>query len=269
MRSILLHIHEDDCLEARFQVALDLARAFSGHLSCIQAVPYEFGVPGDIYGTMAVQPMPDIRRAADTLQNRLKQRLAEEDVAWDFRQEDGFAPERLLRRCGLSDVVIVGSCDPLRSNGPAPLAGDLVLKAHTPVLIVPPESRGLDCSGSAFVAWDGSPEAARALRSAVPLLRKAASVTLATVPVGKDGKNFDLPQTQGAEYLSRHGIGCEIVELSCEGSVAQTLARAASSRKATYLVMGAYGRPRLLETVWGGVTRELFTNPPFPILAGH
>jgi nucleotide-binding universal stress UspA family protein len=33
--------------------------------------------------------------------------------------------------------------------------------------------------------------------------------------------------------------------------------------------MGAYGHSRLRETIWGGVTRELFSKPPLPILACH
>ena len=269
MRSILLHIDEDDCLEPRLQVALDLARAFDGHVSCLQAVPYVFGVPGDIYGTMAVELLPEVRETADALQTRLEQQLSGEDVAWDYSQEDGFAPERLLRRCGLSDIVVVGSCDPLRPKGPSILAGDMVLKARTPVMIVPPGTKSLDCGGAAIAAWDGSPEAAHALRSAVPLLKKAAAVTLVTVSGEKDAKTVELPPIEGAEYLSRHGIECDMVELPCDGSVAQTLVAAASARDAAYLVMGAYGRSRLLETVWGGVSRELFTKPPLPVLACH
>jgi hypothetical protein len=38
MRSILLRIADDDSLERRTQAALDLARAFGSHLTCLQAV---------------------------------------------------------------------------------------------------------------------------------------------------------------------------------------------------------------------------------------
>ena len=40
-------------------------------------------------------------------------------------------------------------------------------------------------------------------------------------------------------------------------------------REAAYLVMGAYGHWRLVETVLGGVTRELFADPPIPIFTCH
>jgi nucleotide-binding universal stress UspA family protein len=269
MRSVLLHIHDDDCLDARLQAALDLTRAFEGHLTCVQAMPFELGVPGDLYGATAAFVLPEIRKQADALRERLEQRLAIEDVAWGWIQEDGLAREQLLRRCGLSDVIVLGSCEPGRSKGPSALVGDVVLSARTPTLVVPPNVRQLDCGGAAVVAWDGSPEASRALRSAVPLLEKARSVTLVTI-LGESEKDIDLPPTEGAEFLSRHGIDCEMVDHPFKGSsVAEALIREAAFREASYLVMGAYGHSRLFETIWGGVTRELLCKPPLPILACH
>lgn len=269
MRSVLLHIHDDDCLEARLQVALDLARAFDGHLTCAQAIAFEFGVPGDFYGAMAAQMLPEIREQADALKERLGQKLAREDVAWDWIQEDGLAREQLLRRGGLSDVIVLGSCEPLRTKGPSALVGDIVLRARTPTLVVPADAKHFDCGGPAVVAWDGTPEASRALRGAVPLLAKARSVTLVTI-LDESEKNIDLPPTEGAEFLSRHGIQCEMADLPFRGSsVAEVLIREAAFRDASYLVMGAYGHSRMLETIWGGVTRELFSKPPLPILACH
>jgi nucleotide-binding universal stress UspA family protein len=269
MKSILLHIHDDDCLEARLQVALDLARTFGGHLTCLQATPYELGVPGDLYGAAAAQLLPAIREQADAVRDRFERRLTSEDVVWDWLQEDGLAHERLLRRSGLSDVVVLGSCEPLRTKGPSTLVGDVVLRSQTPTLVVPPEARSIDWTGPAMVAWDGSPEASRALRGALPLLAKSSSVTLVTID-GESEKDIDLPPTEGAEFLARHSIECEMADLPLRGaSVAEAIVREAALREASYLVMGAYGHARLLERIWGGVTRELLTRPPLPILACH
>lgn len=269
MRSILLHIDNDDCLEARLQVALDLARAFGSHLTCLQSVPYEYGVPGDLYGTMAIQMMPEVREAAAELRKRMESRLSAEDVVWDYMQEDGFASGRLLRRAGLHDLIVVGSCDGLRSKGPSALVGEVVLKAQTPIFVVPPHVNRFDATGLAVVAWDGSAEAARALRAAVPLLARASSVVLATVDEDHTPQTERLPHMEGAEYLSRHGIECEMVELPCSGSVGETILATASARAATLIVMGAYGRPRLVEMVWGGATRRILSDPPVPVLVCH
>lgn len=268
MRSILLHIADDEGLEARTQVALDLARAFDGHLACLQAVPYEYGVPGDFYGGMLADLVPILREAAEKLRERCERRLAPEDVVWSWNHEDGRALEHVLRASALSDVVVVGSREPL-SEAPSLLVGELATRMRTPMLIVPEHVNGLDCSGTAVVAWNGSAEASRALKAAVPLLAKARSVLLASVIDERD-REFDLPSVEGAEYLSRHGISCEMTEFPLRhGTAGKVLADVAAGREAAYLVMGAYGRARLVETVLGGVTRELFANPPLPIFTSH
>jgi nucleotide-binding universal stress UspA family protein len=216
-----------------------------------------------------VELEPAIRKAAAATRERIERRLAGEDIAWDWMDENGLAHEALLRRSGLSDVIVLGSRDVL-GDGPSMLAGDLVLSARMPILIVPPSTVRLDCAGPAMVAWDGSLEASRALRAATPLLAKARSVTLLSVHGKARERAADLPPAEGAEYLSRHGIACELTEIPAgDGTVAEALAKAAAARQAAYLVMGAYGHTRLVETVWGGVTRELFSAPPVPILACH
>jgi nucleotide-binding universal stress UspA family protein len=269
MRSILLHIDDDKCLEARIQVALDLARSFDGHVTCVQAVPWVIGMPGDFYGGMAAQLVPALQEAADKLRERIEGDLANEDVSWSWVQADGPAVDRLMQYTGLSDITIVGCCDPIRVDD-SPLPGDLAIRSRAPVLVVPPSAVGFDSRGPALIAWDGSPEACRALRAAMPLLERASSVTFATVHE-KSERRHDLPPTNGAEYLSRHGVTSEIVEFPAVKSIAHVLADAAMVRDAAYLVMGVYGHARMTETIFGGVTRDILAHPPvpLPILACH
>ena len=112
-------------------------------------------------------------------------------------------------------------------------------------------------------------KASRALKGAVPLLAKAKSVVLASV-LGEPDAKFDLPAVEGAEYLSRHGIHCEMTEFEYQlGSVAGVLIDVAARREAAYLVMGAYGHSSMAEMVFGGVTREMFADPPLPIFTCH
>jgi nucleotide-binding universal stress UspA family protein len=268
MRSILLHIADDDCLEARTQVALDIARTFGSHLTCLQAVPYRDSVPAGIYGAYLSDLVPVIREAADALRQKCEQRLAPEDVAWSWMDQDGPPADQLLRASSVNDLVVIGSCEPFQT-GPSSLAGQLAIKARTPVLVVPEQARGLDCSAPAVVAWNGSPEAAHAMKAAIPLLAKASSVILATVG-GEMADPTELSPEEGAEYVSRHGISCTITDFPNRGgSVAQILCEAALVREASYLVMGAYGLPRFVETMFGGVTREILASPPLPIFTCH
>ena len=64
MKSILVHIEPDEGQNARLQAAFDLARAFGGHLACLQVTPYAAYALG-VGGTLALvlQSWTAMRRA--------------------------------------------------------------------------------------------------------------------------------------------------------------------------------------------------------------
>jgi len=136
---------------------------------------------------------------------------------------------------------------------------------------VPEGMTSFDVGAPMLVAWNGSAESAHALRAAVPLLACSVKVTLACVVEERgEAKGFDLPSTEGAKYLARHGIACEIVEIPRgEAKIADMLFSAAQLRDCALLVMGAYGHSRLTELVLGGVTRHMLSEPAMPVSLAH
>jgi nucleotide-binding universal stress UspA family protein len=271
MKSILLHVDHDKAFNARLQVALDLARATGGHVTCLQAINYEIFAPGDFYGSAIAAAMPVIKESAEQLRAQIEARLASEDVAWDWRFLYGMAVHRLLEHSPLADVVIVGPADVgFDGHGPSALVGDLVLRSPVPVLVVPGNAGSFDVTAPVMVAWNGSAEAAHALRAAVPLLAAARKVWLVSVAEDADKPRFDVPALEGAQYLSRHGIDCEVVEVPRgEAKIGDTLFSAAQMRDCGLMVMGAYGHTRLAEMLLGGVTRQMLSAPKLPILLAH
>ena len=271
MRSILLHANNDANFAARLQVALDIARAFDAHLTLLQAVSYDFTMPGDFYGATVADMLPIARAAADAFRAEVEPRLNAEDVRWDWVEELGLADSRMLQHGALADLAIIGASAPGGQRGPSPLAGILAIHGKTPIMVVPDTATGMTVDGPAVVCWNGSLEAARALRAALPLLEKAASVHLLNVREGGNGdEQDDVPPLTGAEYLARHGVACEVVQME-RGSarVDALLKEAAAARGATLMVMGAYGHARLIETLFGGVTRSMLSAPELPILLAH
>ncbi|WFL77630.1 universal stress protein [Altererythrobacter arenosus] len=271
MKSILLHIGDDNGLEARVQAALDLARAFDGHVLCQQSVSYETFAPGDMYGTALTAVIPVMKEAAEELRAKLEADLANEDVSWEWDVRYGNAAHLLLEASAISDVIVVGAHGANESQERASrLVGELTTHARTPVLVVPQKARRLDVAGPAMVAWNGSTEACIALRAAVPLLKRANSVYLVTVSEERERERYDVPPVSGAEYLSRHGIEAEMIDIPRGAeTIAETLFEAAETRKCAYMVMGAYGHSRLAEMLLGGVTRRVLTDPKLPILLAH
>src|SRR5690606_25169523 len=244
MKSILLHVGTGTAFEARLQAALDIARAFDSHITCLQSINFEFAAPGDFYGAVAAEMVPVLREEARELREKLERRLEREDVRWSWIEELGDSRANLLEFATLSDLVVVGTQRPDGlGGGPSPIAASVAIHSRTPVLAVPPSVSNINLGAPVLVAWNGTAESSRALRAARPMLAKSSAVYLATVMTEKQRKRAELPSVDGAEYLSRHGIACEMVELP-QGSepVAQILLEAARAREAGYLVSGAYGR---------------------------
>lgn len=271
MRSLLLHAHPEPAFDARLQVALDLARAFDAHLTLLQVLALDVTVPGDYFGAVSAELEPILREEAEAFQARTEAQLANEDVPWDWVSEAGMADSRMLQASALADLAIIGAHDPAGgAKDVSPLAGELAVHSRAPIMVVPDDATGIALDRPAMVCWNGSAEASHALRAALPLLKRASAVHLVTVQGAAAEDSAELPPVAGAQYLARHGVECEMVELPRNGGKIDAILRdAARARGAGFMVMGAYGHARLIETLFGGVTRSLLSDPPLPLVLAH
>lgn len=276
MRSILLHVYDDECFEARLQVSLDIARQCKGRITCIQAVPYDYGMPTDFYGTMSASMNVEYDKIAKQAQEEIEQRLANEDVPWEWIRSSASAVAMVGRHAPVHDVVVVGARDPLKlPKSPSRFVAELIERVRAPIIVVPADVRSLDLESPAIVAWNGSPEGAHALRAAMPMISRTNSAHILSVVENKNNKKhidkFDLPSTQAAEYLAQHDVKSEVTELqpAAGESIAETLLKAAKARHGGYIVMGAYGHSRFREQMLGGVTREMLKEPEIPLVLSH
>jgi len=269
MTTILVHVEGDEGQASRLAAAFDLARATGGHLVCLSVLPYAAYALGDpAMGAFPVTTLIDAveaRRAEERV--AVEARLAREGVSWEWQAADGDSGDRLVEHARLADLVVM-SAGPF-ARAPAlkmGLTGDVAVRAPVPVLAVPETASGIDVAGPALVCWDGSQEAARTLRQAIPLLKLASAVTLLTV----SEKDSPFPARAAAAYLSRHGVGVDVVERDAgAASVEQVIRAVAAERRARWLVQGAYGHSRVRQMLFGGVTRGLLADAPVPILLGH
>lgn len=266
MRNILVLVHDDEGQESRLQAALAVTRAVSGHLNCLDVftMPPILSDPWTGYSSMGV--MEDaIERDSDNLA-RIEKRLALEDVSWTMIKVTGDPAAELRSASDLADLIVVTSHGEKHSVvHERALVGSVVMKAGRPVLAVPPEYNRLDVTGSALVAWDGSREADTALRAATSLLTLASEVVILVVNPVAGG----LAAEDAATYLSRHGVTSAVVEQNTDYRIADIILAEAEKVEAAYIVMGAFGRGRAVEAVFGGVTRTLLIESDVPLLLAH
>lgn len=268
MKTIILHVQADPALDARLQAALDLVRSSNGHLVCVQATPLSAYVGSDPFGGVFVMGdlVAELNKRDKELRDGVEARLQAEGVSWSWVHMDGDPAAVLVEQARLADLVIMSrTTDKPRARQPLPLVEDVALHARAPVLAIPPEGEGFDATRPALIAWNGSNEAASALRAAMPLLRQARDVKI--LVVGNESDSF--PSSTAALYLSRQGIEPEIHVRAGGGDVAEVISAAAVELGAGYIVMGAYGHSRLREFLLGGVTRSLLSASRLPLLLAH
>jgi nucleotide-binding universal stress UspA family protein len=190
-----------------------------------------------------------------------------EDVEWRGAIDD--ANSLLPLQARAADLVILG-----RPADPADRyytldPGAAILRAGRPVLLVPDDIDSLQAR-RVVVAWKDTRESRRAVQDALPFLRDAEEVMI--VEVCEHGTEAQSQQgvNDVTDYLRRHRIKVgAMAYLHTERSVADEILRFAKDETADLIVAGGYGRSRLGEWMFGGVTRDLLAGSPLCCLFSH
>lgn len=200
--------------------------------------------------------------------------------------------EALLKKQGVSGDVKIVSCEP-------PLIADAVadraklcdlaqispsLREEIPVfknalhglLFQSPVATVLndmkhDKPKHIFVAWNTSLPAARAVQRALPKLKAATQVTIASFdPVmiaGRDGEN---PGSDCAKWLSHHGCNVTVQQYPSGGQeIGDAILARASDVGADLIVAGAYGTSKLRQAIFGGTSQTLVDQTEMPVFLAH
>jgi nucleotide-binding universal stress UspA family protein len=171
----------------------------------------------------------------------------------------------LMRELPLADIVVVGHSNASLGGAFAGPFGEALMEAKAPVFV----ARGADAAAErpAAVAWDGSLQAARAIRAALPFLKDASAVAILQDPDELDVS----PGAQGdparlRRYLEARGVATAATVEVRGRHVGQALLQAAGELGAALLVAGAYGHSRLGEALFGGATRAMLSGRSGPHL---
>jgi nucleotide-binding universal stress UspA family protein len=179
----------------------------------------------------------------------------------------------IVRYARTADIVILGKPEDGETvEGGGNMVHDVLFGAGAPVIVVPsapPE----DAGRRVVIAWNGSREAARAVKDALPILERAEKVTVLCVDQDGQGGNMrgNVPPGRAlADQLSRHGIAAAEDNIVRGGiAVGDAILSRIADLGGDLLVMGAWGHSRLRQFVLGGVTRRILENCAVPVLMSH
>ncbi len=147
----------------------------------------------------------------------------------------------------------------------------LLFESPGPIMLnVKPNGKAL-APQNVLVAWNNSLPAARAVRAALPLLKAAKEVTIACFDADRsewgDGED---PGTDLAAWLSHHGCRITVQEYATgHKTVADAILDRAGEQATDLVVMGAYGRHRWNERLFGGTTLSMIQQRDTAVLLAH
>jgi nucleotide-binding universal stress UspA family protein len=254
--------------ENRGKLAADLADRLSARLIGVAAhpirTPMYFETP--VTGLLSMVEIEE-RQANEHLARAetIFRKIANGGNEAEWRSAVGFPLEHTLRQARAADLIVVTRAssaadvrDPMSVG-----AGDLVMAAGRPVLIVPPAGDFISAK-RIVLGWKDTREARRAVWDALPLFKLAEEVVVVSVDAD-DETVKDI-----AAYLARHGVSASARNpAATKESTADALIRMAEVELADLIVCGAYGHSRAQEWVFGGVTRDLLDHAPVCCLMAH
>ena len=280
IREIFVPLLRNASDDAALDAALAIAGAHSAHIAALvtleMPIPLvsEFGyVPVEFNQYQLDEASADAERRAGLARARLARQAISSEVrvtrAMALWSEETAALHAL--HC---DFSVLGRPDPGTDAG-SPRFGlgfrSLLLRSGRPVLVVPAEAAVVPAPRRVELAWKPSPEAARAVHEALPLLARDAQVDVLLVdPQVGEGGHGEQPGADIARHLARHGLEVNVVERPREGrSTAQSLLQHAGEAGAELLVMGGYGHHHWRELVLGGTTRSVLRDARLPVFFAH
>ena len=196
-----------------------------------------------------------------------------QDIFQAVANKGGTQSDTIFKACTRAELPAVVAetgrifdCSVVSATNPnCEIIEELILGSGRPLILVPAEATFKYSPKIVFVAWDGSRSAARAVHNSIPILQQAALTEIITVNGEKQLDRFP-----SGEKLVRH-LGAHRITARCDsigyegGSLGEQIMTSAQRFEAGMLVMGAYGRSRVREIIFGGATRTIIRSPRLPV----
>lgn len=285
-RRLLVHVGDNDLDEALVRFAARLAAQHDASLQALNAVePFSLGayLSPEAAMTAAEVNQQLVRERSARARERVHRASQAAGRAVDFRVPGGDPLQALMAHTRTSDLALVIAPGARDDDALTPgFASQLVVGTGCPVMFVPKAALEAACGTRILVAWSDTRESARALRDALPLLRRAKIAEV--LRFGPERAERAEPLDAVAAYLDAHGVKAQLtaralrdlpfaermlVPNAVDASIAELLLSHAADTSANLVVMGGYGHPRAYELVLGGVTRTMLASMTVPVLMSH
>lgn len=286
---ILVAIHDDHTGSGKAELAVDWAARLGGAVVGVAVEDDASWTPGGVVfsGAIAGAGVPPPATAQRPLrkspaaraENRLTEALQElesrcRQAGVSFRairESDAVRDpsEQVVLEVPRHDLVLLGKdarMDPGLGVPAKTIIENVLRHSPRPVVAVPEALAG---GAGMLVAYDGSPQASRALLALVASgLGALGKVSVLSIDTKSQHGAASLAAV-AVDYLGAHGLAAESCPLVSDLPPAQLIVEEARRRGVELIVMGAYGRARLAEFILGSTTSSVIEQSPIPVFLFH
>ncbi len=170
-----------------------------------------------------------------------------------------------------ADLSIVSRPRPVAYETAAAILEGALLTSGRPVIVVPPGWTSQEFGRTVLICWKPTREAARTIADAAAIIRAAQRVVVVTVDARPSEAGYGpAPGADICAHLARVGAKVELINLTSAGrSETNAIQDQALAVGADMVVMGGYGRSRMEEFIFGGVTRAMLAESETPLFMSH
>ena len=268
---ILVHFDGSERAVARLELAARLAVREGSRLTGVFA-----RIDPDERGIIARRASARLAEAAARAEQGFREACGRTGLDCAWLAVPFGDPDFLIREMAIlsryADLTVLGQFDPEQDREALPpeLNEEVVRQSGGPVLLVPFAGSFVGIGRCVLVAWNGSREAARAVRDAMPILASACEVRVLGLHARAEPSPPDLPRVNIVERLRRHGIeaAADVIAPNEVGTMDMLLSHAADTG-ADLIVMGAFGHEGLAGFGRAAGTRYILRHMTAPVLMSH
>jgi len=270
-RTILVYADAEPHATPRLQIAAAIAAQNGATLDGLFVTPPFIAPVGGIDGAGFVPPdtirqmldghLEFVRQAAQSAHTRFEGAAAEAGARGEWAV---LGDETPLGVVGIARASDLGVFPKAGTSYPTLSPTELARETGAPIMLVPRTPRSHKPCRRVLVAWNGSREAAAALRGAWPILEAAERVEVLMVDPPPEAEAFL------NKRLERRGVEARIViDRSSDAKAGELIRSHAEDLVADLVVMGLYGHTRLREMILGGASHTMLDQEVFPLLVAR
>jgi nucleotide-binding universal stress UspA family protein len=273
---LLLHMEPGEEAEERLRIACELAARFGATLIGVDAAMFEIPLIDPtgfaaIDAEMIASERQSLEAEIEDNAKKFHAAAAAKNLRAIWHSGLEFPADMICRHARAADLLVIGRGATAATAAPqhAADAGDILMQAGRPVLVVPPGLSELRLD-HVLVAWKDAREARRAVADAIALLKSAGKVSVLAVCTTDESESARSAVADVAGYLAQHGItAAQEIRIIAHDDAAGEILSMTAEKQSDLIVCGGFGRGRIREWAFGGVTREILKKSPVACLFSH